>query len=99
MYKLRNTQGETLVETLVALLIATLVMLFLATSVVVATNINEKVSGTDISFNYATDTSDAKEITVTLTDKNNKEVGSATANEYTDESGNYTYYKDSESNG
>lgn len=93
--KLRNTAGETLIESLVSLLIATLVLFFLATAVVTATNVNSTVENTDISFNYPNEqTAEHKKITVTIKDGSNIEVGKTTATQYTDDTGYYTYYKE-----
>lgn len=51
--KLRSRRGETLVETLAAILIAALAFSFLATAAVTATRINTRTRSTDISFHYA----------------------------------------------
>ena len=94
MRKLTHAGGETLIETLVALIVATLVMLFLSTSIIAATRVNKQVEKADTSFNYPVeDTADADAITVTIIDKNNKEVGTASAYQYTDDTGHYKYYK------
>ena len=55
MKKLQNRRGETLIETLTALLIATLVCLFLATAIVTGSRVNAKVRETDVSFQYVAD--------------------------------------------
>lgn len=93
--KLRNSAGETLIESLVSLLIATLVLFFLATAVVTATNVNSTVENTDISFNYPNEqTATHETITVTIKNGSNIEVGKTTATQYTDDTGYYTYYKE-----
>lgn len=51
--KLRSQKGETLIETLAALLIATLVLAFLANSVVAATKLNAAVRDKDDFFRYS----------------------------------------------
>ena len=50
--KLRSQRGDTLVETLAALLIVVLTMAFLATSIVAAARINAGVRETDTSLHY-----------------------------------------------
>ncbi len=52
MKKLRSQAGETLVETLTAILIVTLVFLFLTTAIVVASKVNAAVRSYDLSFSY-----------------------------------------------
>ena len=94
MKKLRNKSGETLIETLVALLIAILVLGFLATSIVTATKINKKVETMESSFVYPDEsTAESETINITIKDSNNLSVGTTTAKQYTDDTGNYTYYK------
>ncbi len=95
MKKLRDRKGETLIETLTALLICTLVLLFLSTAISVAAKINKKIRETDISFNYGT--SDADIINVRIIDENKQTVGSAKAYRYTDDIG-YHYYKGANGN-
>ena len=53
MQKLRDRRGQTLVESLLALLVVTLVMLFLATAIAVAARLNRAVHETDVSFRYS----------------------------------------------
>lgn len=50
--KLHSQRGDTLVETLAALLIVVLTMAFLATSIVTAARINAGVRETDTSLHY-----------------------------------------------
>lgn len=52
MKKLQDRRGETLIETLAALLIATFVLLFLATAVATAFRLNARVRDTDTAFRY-----------------------------------------------
>ena len=94
MKKLRSASGETLIETLAALIVATLVLLFLSTSIVAASRINKKVQKTDTSFTYAEeDPSKADSVTVVIKDDNNIEKGSVSVYSYTDDTGYYNYYK------
>jgi competence protein ComGC len=95
MKKLRDKSGESLIETLTALLICTLVLLFLSTAISVAAKINKKIRETDISFNYGTSETDS--INVEIVDENNQSVGSAKAYQYTDDVG-YHYYKGADGN-
>ena len=52
LHHTRTSRGETLVETLAAILIAALAFSFLATAAVTATRINTRTRSTDISFHY-----------------------------------------------
>ncbi len=93
MKKLLNKKGETLIETLMAMIVATLVVLFLATSITTASRVNKEVEEIDTSFNYPTDASaNRTDLTVTIKDKDSKIVGSETVNGYTDDNGTYHYY-------
>ncbi len=67
MKKLQNRRGETLIETLTALLIATLVCLFLATAIVTGSRVNAKVREADVSFQYAADEAAGNNLTLTVT--------------------------------
>lgn len=53
MKKLRDTSGETLVETLAAMLIVALIFLFLSTAIVTASKVNDRVRKSDVSFHYS----------------------------------------------
>ena len=53
MKKLKNSRGETLIETLAALLIAVLAFGALTTAVLTAGKINARVRDTDVSFRYS----------------------------------------------
>lgn len=91
--KLKSKRGETLIETLTALLVATLVLLFLATSIAVASRINKRLRQTDTSFRYPAETpSQAAKQDVTIYDGTSK-LGSVSVSSYTDETGYYRYYK------
>ena len=92
--RLKEKKGETLIETLMAIIVATLVLLFLATSIVTATRVNKTVEETDTSFNYPEeDKKTAESLTVVIEDENKVEKGSASVYQYTDSTGNYRYYK------
>lgn len=93
MKKLRSNRGETLVETLSALLIAVLVMAFLALAVVAASQINEKTDGIDSPLVY--DNATSSTITVTIQEKDNAAASkySADVNGYTTADGRYHYYE------
>lgn len=89
MKKLRKNRGETLVETLAALLIAVLVLLFLASAIVGAARLNAAIRKTDVSFHYtgAQRQSDPLELVVS----DNFTTETVTADEYVDPNG-YHYY-------
>ena len=52
MKKLKDSRGETLVETMVSILIAVLAFSFLAMAAVTAAKLNARVRDTDLSFRY-----------------------------------------------
>ncbi len=94
MKKLQNRRGETLIETLVALLIATLVILFLATAVVTATRVNDKIRKNDVSFRYS-DVEASSELNLTVTWSGGTEtckVQEYTTRESADVDWEYRYY-------
>ena len=95
MDKLRETRGETLVETLTALLVATLVLLFLSTAVVVAARVNKQVRQTDTSFRYSNEyATNADFFDVTVTDtRTGQAVDQISVYQFKDKSGQYLYYK------
>ena len=96
MKKLFNNKGETLIETLSAMIVATLVVLFLAVSINSATRINKTVEETDTSFNYPTDPSAKREdVTVTIENEDGTWSKTETVDGYTDDTGYYHYYKES----
>ncbi len=90
MNKLQNSSGETLVETLCALLVVVLVFLLLSASVVAASRLNQAVQSTDLSFHYST--AQAQEGSLTLALKGDTEEYQLEATEYEDENG-YVFYK------
>lgn len=63
--KLRSQRGDTLTETLAALLLVVLTMAFLATSLVTAARINAGVRQTDTALKY--DAADGETRTLTIT--------------------------------
>lgn len=90
--KLRSQRGDTLVETLAALLIVVLTMAFLATSIVTAARINAGVRETDTSLRY--DGSAPVQGTLTITRQGGTRTGSAVRKSvYVYETkGGYRYY-------
>lgn len=85
--KLRSQRGDTLAETLAALLLVVLTMAFLATSLVTAARINAGVRQTDTALKY--DAADGKTKTLTIT----REDNSVTKNVKVYETkGGYRYY-------
>ena len=93
MEKLCSNRGETLVETLSALLIAVLVMAFLALAVVTASQINKKTDGIDSPLSY--ESAESSTVTVTIQEKDNAAASkySADVNGYTTANGRYHYYE------
>ena len=89
--KLRSQRGDTLVETLAALLIVVLTMAFLATSIVTAARINAGVRETDTSLHY--DGSAVQE-TLTITRQGGTGTGSAVRKSVSvyETEGGYRYY-------
>lgn len=63
MKKLRQSRGETLVETLLSLMIAVLSIGLIATSVMAATNINRKVEAMDAAYKQQLQTAECYEST------------------------------------
>lgn len=82
--KLRSQKGETLIETLAALLIATLVLAFLANSVVAATKLNAAVRDKDDSFRYSVHPAQS---TLKLTVKGANYTETIPVTEYQEENG------------
>ena len=89
--KLASSRGESLVETLTALVVAVVVLLFLTTAVVVAARVNNKIGDTDTSFHYAT-IDQGTDLTVSVKDGITP-VGTAKVKTYTDDYGCYRYYE------
>lgn len=63
--KLRSQRGDTLTETLAALLLVVLTMAFLATSLVTAARINAGVRQTDTALKYDAADGETKPLTIT----------------------------------
>ena len=63
--KLRSQRGDTLTETLAALLLVVLTMAFLATSLVTAARINAGVRQTDTALKYDDAEGETKPLTIT----------------------------------
>ena len=85
--KLRSQRGDTLMETLAALLLVVLTMAFLATSLVTAARINAGVRQTDIALKYDAAEGEKKPLTIT------RENNSAEKNVKVYETkGGYRYY-------
>lgn len=85
--KLRSQRGDTLTETLAALLLVVLTMAFLATSLVTAARINAGVRQTDTALKYDDDEGEKK--TLTITRENNSVEKNVTVYET---EGGYRYY-------
>ncbi len=85
--KLRSQRGDTLTETLAALLLVVLTMAFLATSLVTAARINAGVRQTDTALKYDDDEGEKK--TLTITRENNSVEKNVKVYETT---GGYRYY-------
>lgn len=85
--KLRSQRGDTLMETLAALLLVVLTMAFLATSLVTAARINAGVRQTDTALKY--DAADGETKTLTITRENNSVTKNVTVYET---GGGYRYY-------
>ena len=85
--KLRSQRGDTLAETLAALLLVVLTMAFLATSLVTAARINAGVRQTDTALKYDAAEGETKPLTIT------RENNSAEKNVKVYETkGGYRYY-------
>ena len=85
--KLRSQRGDTLTETLAALLLVVLTMAFLATSLVTAARINAGVRQTDTALKYDAAEGEKKPLTIT------RENNSAEKNVKVYETkGGYRYY-------
>lgn len=90
MNKLRNSRGETLVESLVSILIAVLAFGILATSVVTAEKINAKTRNTNVMFKYATTSTNSPTVMLTGEGASGKKTGSGKVSLY--ENNGYYYY-------
>jgi len=85
--KLRSQRGDTLAETLAALLLVVLTMAFLATSLVTAARINAGVRQTDTALKY--DAAEGEKKPLTITRENNSVTKSVKVYET---KGGYRYY-------
>ena len=97
MKKLKTQSGETLVETLAAILIISLIFLFLATAIVTGARINAKLRETDVSFQYE-DSAETGDLMLDVRRSNGGSVEQYTVREYaasSDADGDpqYHYYK------
>ena len=90
MKKLHCARGETLIESLCAILLVALVMLFLSTAIATAARINLQVRDTDITFR--TDGATAKEATIKIVDENGTEY-TGTVRLYTTQDTAYRYFR------
>lgn len=103
MKKRNSKSGETLVETLCAMLIVTVVMLCLSTAIVSAARVNAQVRQRDVAF-HTEDMSYSGQLTMTVKDSSGREetfavgeyVGSADAEK---NSATYRYYGAAPQNG
>ena len=91
MKKLTNNRGETLIESLVALLVVTMTFAFLATAASTAARLNAKVRDTDISFRYDPADSASATLNVESTALAGKKSGSQGVTLYT--YNDYLYYE------
>ena len=93
MKKLRSHRGDTLMETLVALLIVVMTMGFLATAIVTAARVNAGVRDTDTAVHYRDD-AQAAEKAMTVTQQSGTGTGGSVSKRvyvYEAENG-YRYY-------
>ncbi len=93
MKKLHCARGETLIESLCAILLVALVMLFLSTAIATAARINLQVRDTDITFR--TDEAAAEEVPIKICDENGAELPgyTGTVRLYTTKDTAYRYYR------
>ena len=87
--KLRSQRGDTLTETLVALLLVVLTMAFLATSLVTAARINAGVRQTNTALKYDNSTERLGTLTITSGKSNSTAHKDVTVYEA---EGGYRYY-------
>ena len=93
MNKLHSSRGETLIESLCAILLVALVMLFLSTAIATAARINLQIRNTDITFH--TEEGDDKQGTnvKVIEDGEEKPEYSGQAALYTTKTANYRYFR------
>ena len=92
MNKLHSSRGETLIESLCAILLVALVMLFLSTAIATAARINLQVRDTDITFR--TDGATATKAPIQFFDENGAKLPyTGTVRLYTTEGTSYRYFR------
>ena len=91
MRKLRDTRGETLVETLCAILIIALTFGFLTTATVSAARINAQVRARDVSFQYVQENAANHESAKVTLKRGTSSISSTDVDLYT--SNGYHYYR------
>ena len=99
MRKLRSKKGETITETLVAIILIALVFVFLASAVATAAKVNETFRQDDVTFRIDGTPEDRGTINVNIeyTENGSDQVIGLSAEKYHVESGNreegYDYYE------
>lgn len=89
-----NKKGETIVETLAAILIVAVCFLMLQTSIVTAAKINKSSSEENVPYNKEGATNlDACFITITRSSNSDLKDDIASCYKTTDENGGYYYYE------
>lgn len=92
MNKLHSSRGETLIESLCAILLVTLVMLFLSTAIATAARVNLQLRNTDITFH--TEDAVKRETTVQVFENGTELTEySGKADLYTTKTANYRYFR------
>lgn len=91
MIKLKDSRGETLVETLAALLIIMFAMIFLTSSVISAVKVNAKMKNTDNSIHYSS--ADSSDGTITISVTGNTEIDDETVSADVFSENDYIYYQ------
>ena len=92
MKKLHCARGETLIESLCAILLVALVMLFLSTAIATAARVNLQIRNADITFH--TEEAEHKETTVTVFENGTKQTEySGKATLYTTKTAHYRYFR------
>ena len=93
MNKLHSSRGETLIESLCAILLVALVMLFLSTAIATAARINLQIRNADITFH--TEKGDDKRVIAVkvIEDGTEKTEYSGKVTLYTTKTANYRYFR------
>ena len=91
--KLKSNAGESLAETIVAMMIVTLAMLILAGALVSAAKINKKTRNMDTSFSTAVEMT-VTDDTVEIVHGNGTNVAVAVKSYTTNDKNKYQYYED-----